>query len=576
MDLRAAVKELIARNPTADRWAKLYLLRQRSHSSGHPNWPVLLHQDQERWARARALAQGGPRVLLATNVGGFFPGATLESLLGVALTLRGAEVQVSLCDAALPACMLAHRGYYPSTKRFVRQGPRDLCGSCFAPASAQYGALGFPVHRLSQQLTVADQELARQLAMETPLAAIPEFTLDELAVGEHALAGTLRFFARADLRDEPDGEPILRRYFHAAILSAVGTRRLVEREQFAAAVFHHGIYVPQGLVGEVCRRAGVRVINWNAAYRKQSFIFSHCDTYHHTLLDEPTAVWEGMPWTATMEADIMRYLKSRWQGTEDWIWFHERPQLDLAAIAQEIGIDFTKPTIGLLTNVMWDAQLHYPANAFPSLLDWVLESIRYFAQRPELQLLIRVHPAEIRGTLPSRQPIVAEIQRAFPVLPPNVFVIPPESPVSTYAAMLECDTVVIFGTKTGVELTSMGIPVIVAGEAWIRNKGLTMDALSKEHYIQLLDALPLGRRMSADAVRRSRMYAYHFFFRRMIPLEFMRPAVGDPPYQVSFDRLEDLLPGRSPGLDVICEGILRGTPFVFPAESLSGEQPDDR
>ena len=77
----------------------------------------------------------------------------------------------------------------------------------------------------------------------------------------------------------------------------------------------------------------------------------------------------------------------------------------------------------MLTNVMWDAQLHYRANAFPNMLEWVIQTIRYFIGRPELQLLIRVHPAEIRGNLPSRQPLVAEIQREFPRLPRNVIVI---------------------------------------------------------------------------------------------------------------------------------------------------------
>ena len=77
--------------------------------------------------------------------------------------------------------------------------------------------------------------------------------------------------------------------------------------------------------------------------------------------------------------------------------------------------------------MIWDAQLHYPANAFKDMLDWVLETIRYFAGRPDLQLLVRIHPAEVRGNIPSRQPLLAEILGAFPELPPNVFVIPPES-----------------------------------------------------------------------------------------------------------------------------------------------------
>jgi hypothetical protein len=236
-------------------------------------------------------------------------------------------------------------------------------------------------------------------------------------------------------------------------------------------------------------------------------------------------------------------------------------------------VDPGKPLVGLLTNVMWDAQLHYRANAFPDMLTWVLRTIEYFGRRPDLQLLIRVHPAEVRGTLPSRQPILKEIAKAMGTLPPNVFAIPPESPVSTYAAMRQCNAVIIYGTKTGVELTSVGIPVIVGGEAWIRNKGLTLDASSPEQYFAILDRLPLPPEASPAWLGRARRYAYHFFFRRMIPLSFMEPTAGWPPYRIAVDRLDELLPGADPGLDVICEGILSGSPFVYPAERIG--VPDD-
>ncbi|MDP2730263.1 MAG: hypothetical protein Q8O55_07265, partial [Dehalococcoidales bacterium] len=190
----------------------------------------------------------------------------------------------------------------------------------------------------------------------------------------------------------------------------------------------------------------------------------------------------------------------------------------------------------------------------------------YFSRRPELQLLIRVHPAEIRGSLPSRQLVVDEIKKAFPELPENIFIIPPQSQISTYAAMMPCNAVIIYGTKTGVELTSMKIPVIVAGEAWVRNKGITMDASSMEDYLKILDRLPLKQSLDEATVQRARKYAYHFFFRRMIPLEFMEPTGGSPPYKMQLTGLRDLQPGNCRGLDIICEGILKGTDFIYPAE----------
>ena len=67
----------------------------------------------------------------------------------------------------------------------------------------------------------------------------------------------------------------------------------------------------------------------------------------------------------------------------------------------------------------------------------------------------------------------------------------------------------IYGTKTGVEL-SLGIPVVVAGEAWVRGKGVTLNASSPREYFRILDRLPLGRQLDEDTVRRARMYAYHF------------------------------------------------------------------
>ena len=40
--------------------------------------------------------------------------------------------------------------------------------------------------------------------------------------------------------------------------------------------------------------------------------------------------------------------------------------------------------------------------------------------------------------------------------------------------------------------------------------------------------------------------------------------------------LEELKPGRSTGLDVICDGILKGTDFIYPAEKFTHARLDTR
>ena len=72
---------------------------------------------------------------------------------------------------------------------------------------------------------------------------------------------------------------------------------------------------------------------------KGCFLFSHEDTYHHTMLYESLDEWEEVTWGTTQERQIMDYLHSRLTGTRDWIWFHEQPIEDVRQIAAELGLD---------------------------------------------------------------------------------------------------------------------------------------------------------------------------------------------------------------------------------------------
>lgn len=545
--------------------SKLQLLRRSIlvRGEGYPDWRAVLSNSNERWDDVLAGADGGKKVLIATSIGSHLAAMQMETTLAAALSLRGAHVQALLCDGILPGCQMCEPRFFSNTQRFAQHGPnKDLCGNCFEPGRKVYDDLGIFVHNYSSYLTDDDRELAERLSTQVTLSDLENFELEGLQIGEHAKAGALRFYARATIDNEPHAETVLRRYLKAAILTAQSTKRLFEQEQYNVAVFHHGIYVPQGIIGEVARQLGVRVVNWNPAYRRNCFIFSHGDTYHHTLMDEPVSTWEEMDWTPEREETISRYLHSRWQGENDWIRFTENPFFEKDRILKEIGCDTSRPIIGCLTNVMWDAQLHYPANAFPNMLEWLLRTVRYFENRSDLQLVIRVHPAEIRGSVPTRQPVVKELKEHYPVLPPNVFIVPPESNISTYVLAELCDSVIIYGTKTGVELTSVGIPVIVAGEAWIRNKGITSDADSIVGYEAILDALPSKKKLGADVTSRAKKYAYHFFFRRMIPIDVFDETSAWPPYSF-IGKLTDLETGADAGLDCVCNGILHGTPFVF-------------
>ncbi|TAK64220.1 hypothetical protein [Methylobacter sp.] len=379
---------------------------------------------------------------------------------------------------------------------------------------------------------------------------------------EHAHAGALRYFGRGTLPIGKDGQAILARYQDAAHMTAHVVGRLLDEQKPDVAVFHHGIYVPQGAVSSVLRDAGIRVVNWGPAYRKGTAIFSHGDSYHHTMIDEDPAQWSDMPWSNKEESLVMEYLRSRWTGGNDWINFQADAEQDNGAIMAGLALDPSRPVIGLLTNVIWDAQLHFRQSAFPSMLEWLFASIEYFVNHPDLQLVIRIHPAEVLGSVPSCQRAANEIFNRFGILPPHIKVIGPEEKISTYSLMTLCNSALVYGTKTALELACTGLPVVVAGEAWSRGKGFTVDVSSPEEYRRVLDTLPFTNPLSDEQINAARKYAYHFFFRRMIPLRSLDPHTYFGPYRVKVNHLDELLPDADPGLSVICNGILSGSPFV--------------
>src|SRR5207253_246324 len=142
------------------------------------------------------------------------------------------------------------------------------------------------------------------------------------------------------------------------IITNRALQKLFRERAYQHTVSNQGIYVPQGVVVGVARKFNSTVTASELAYRKRSLVM---DDWSKEFT-EPNSNWEALPWSEKMETDIMDYLNSRKQGTLDWIKVDMDGTGDVDVIGKELGIDFNKPTVALLTNVIWDAQVFYPTN----------------------------------------------------------------------------------------------------------------------------------------------------------------------------------------------------------------------
>ena len=204
-----------------------------------------------------------PNILIATSFGGEIAMTAVESLLAGALKVRGANVHILLCDG-IQACQLCDTTRFSGTSKFVDTGlPKYVCRSCHLAGKRVYGSLNITTHKISSYLDTDDHKYAETLSKTVNYDQIRQLGIDKVPVGEHAVAGTCRYFAKANFSDEPLKDKVLRKYLHSAILVMRATQALLKKIDFSCTVLNHGIYIPQGVISEVSRSKGIRVVTWN-------------------------------------------------------------------------------------------------------------------------------------------------------------------------------------------------------------------------------------------------------------------------------------------------------------------------
>ena len=97
---------------------------------------------------------------------------------------------------------------------------------------------------------------------------------------------------------------------------------------------------------------------------------------------------------------------------------------------------------------------------------------------------------------------------------------------------------------------------------------MTYDPTDKKEYFNLLSNIENIKPMTESQTERALLYAFHFFFRRMIPVNFIKHdkyrkfKLEIPLKEISENNDYDK------GLDIICNGIINGEEFIYPAEEI--------
>jgi hypothetical protein len=331
--------------------------------------------------------------------------------------------------------------------------------------------------------------------------------------------------------------------------------RILDRFRPDVLFLVNGLFAAERVFREVAHARGVRAPTYEIAPRGSALVFSQGEP---APLYDTSAAWSAVrnrPLTAEQRQAIDRLLEDRARGVGAHERYFDETVDEVDAVRAKLMIPAESRVATLFTNLSWDSAVLHRDLAYGSMLEWIDAVVESARRRPDLTLIVRVHPAE--HSWGTRQPVWDALHSNS--LPDNVRVVGPGDPTSSYTILDVSDVVLTYASTIGLEAAVRGLPVVVAAKTHYRDCGFTIDVSQHD---ELESALDRARRPTEEQVELARRYAFTFFFRCMIPFPTVRTEEGFAKAVPS--SREEILPGRDPYLDFVCDRILDGADFVLP------------
>lgn len=295
------------------------------------------------------------------------------------------------------------------------------------------------------------------------------------------------------------------------------------------------VLVPNGTIQElgaayrVAKHLGIPVSTYEFSDQKDRIWLAQND---EIMRQDTKALWQARmntPLSDEQRETIQALYQAKVQG-DTWKNFvrhwQSSPRKGGSEVAQALGLD-DRPVVLLATNVLGDSLTLGRQVFSQTMAEWIERSVEYFSRRPDVQLVIRIHPGEVLTHGPS---MVDVVNGVLPELPEHIHLVGPRDKVNTYDIIELADLGLVYTTTTGMEMAMSGVPVIVAGVTHYKGNGFTIDPLTYGEYFAKLDQIladPGRYKLSQSQIDQAWHYAYCFFFEFSLPFPWRLVQMWD-------------------------------------------------
>ncbi len=517
-----------------------------------------VHHDTALFSQMRELSRlpqpeanaDGKKVLFLSLKGTWKSHLAWEYSMAMALKVRGAKPAFLLNDNFFPKCDVR-----------IHHNPtctRAWAAHAYSKLFAKY--VNMPTYWLGNYIAPEERTKLAKLAYETPYERLAEIQHNGIDIDYTVKPSLVRFFRRGSVPDTARGRRVHREFVLAGLLASEALPKALDAIEPDRVVAVNGKFFAENIMFQFCRRRGIDIFTYERGKIKDTLNIV-CNQI--SVDQENTYAWNTVKDRHLTEdewAVIRGYIDDRKKGGRTVMRFHPNPEENEAAVKQAAGFEEGKKHFALFSNIVWDSAVQYRDIGFDNMFDWIRLTIDFFGRHPEANLIVRLHPAEVKiSSDVTMEKSLDYLNSVFDEFPENVRVIPPESDVSSYKLIDYCDTIIVYTSTIGIEAALEEKPTVVCGETHFSHKGFTIDIETQQQYYEVLEQLMADASPVKLDWEAAWKYAYIFFFKCMIPFPCVSEQAIGLIEGVSFDDPSELAHGKDANLDLICDAILNAT-----------------
>lgn len=304
----------------------------------------------------------------------------------------------------------------------------------------------------------------------------------------------------------------------------------------------NGSILEMGAIYQAARLLEIPIVTYEFGEQRGRIWLTQDDEVMLQHTAELWSAWKDQPLSEVQTEQIRALYASR-QNASLWENFSRRwqgqPSQGGEQVRRALNLD-ERPVVVLAANVIGDSLTLNRQVYSRNMTEWLQRTLRNFAQRPNAQLVLRIHPGERYTKGPS---VADVIQEVMPALPENIHLVAAGDPINTYDLIEIADIGLVYTTTVGMEMAMSGVPTMVSGHTHYRGKGFTLDPDSWEDYFELLNeqlgagGREPGNRLPRQQVELAWQYAYRFFFDYPMPFPWHMLYFADEQEDWPIDRV---------------------------------------